>query len=969
MSDRSQQHLDKETPVDVVAGKSGEAPTLVDPSVTGSGTRPVDETRLARGTTLGRYVVLERIGAGGMGVVYAAYDPQLDRKVALKLLHGREDRDGGTGGRTRILREAQAMARLSHPNVVAVHDVGVVEDTLFVAMEFVEGETLGAFIANGPKPWAKVLPIFEAAGRGLAAAHAVGLVHRDFKPDNVMIGADGRVRVMDFGLARTAAEITGDVVDVAASSIALSDVDRLTRTGALVGTPAYMAPELLGGGAAEPRSDQFAFCVALHRALYGNAPFAGDTLAALFAEVSSGRIASGPIGVRVPHWLASAVRRGLAPDATKRFATMDDLLLALDAGRRRRGRIVAASLVVAGGAVIGLGWVTYARPRCTDGREKLEGAWGSERRDAVRDAFVGSGAAQAEDTAERTIAALDGYADAWAGVHLEACEASRRGEQSDLLLDLRMTCLQRRVTELDATTAVLGEADRDAVMRAADVVAALPSLAECSDAERLLVGGEETLDVATAAAIDALRPRLARARALLRARRIEEGLEVARPLAEEVEALGHRALTAEALFVLGVLVFDSGDVEESVTLLQRACFEAEAGKNDEIAVRAWSMLVHVQGYTLADREAGDAAVIRAEAAALRAGSRPELVADVLDNRASLYLQRGEYERGLADHQEAHRLLVEAYGELHVDVGNSYLSIGNALYHLGRAEEALGYYEQGRAVLEQVVGPRHPSVAKAIQNIGNMQMVMGHPEEGLAKAKEALSILEEAFGPNHPAVGEVLFNMGWISDRMERYEDALAYFEKARERELPRLGDDHPLVAEYEASMGIVLHKLGRDEEAREHHVRALEIFEKALGPDHNNVARVHNDLALVESSEGNMDAAIEHHLEALRIRRKGLPPDHPELAMTLDNLTSLRLDQKQFAEAFALCEELVPIREKHASEDPEQVVDALLMKAEALAGLGRRSEARTLVERATALAEPLDAKWRERAAAAKRELE
>ncbi|HET6583005.1 MAG TPA: serine/threonine-protein kinase, partial [Nannocystaceae bacterium] len=266
--------MDADTPVDVgPAGRSGELPTLVDAASASGGRRSSDETRLARGTTLGRYVVLERIGSGGMGVVYAAYDPQLDRKVALKLLHAREERDGDSGGRARVLREAQAMARLSHPNVVAVHDVGVVDDTLFVAMEFVEGVTLGHFIAAGSRRWNEVLDVFEPAGRGLAAAHAAGLVHRDFKPDNVMIGNDGRVRVMDFGLARAAAEITTESSEGSGGSIVeLSGVDRLTRTGALVGTPAYMAPELLAGGNADARSDQFAFCVALHRALYGTAP-------------------------------------------------------------------------------------------------------------------------------------------------------------------------------------------------------------------------------------------------------------------------------------------------------------------------------------------------------------------------------------------------------------------------------------------------------------------------------------------------------------------------------------------------------------------------------------------------------------------------------------------------------------------------------------------------------------------------
>jgi len=961
--------------VDLLPGRSGEAPTLVDATSTGSGTRrSLDEHRLPRGTTLGRYVVLERIGAGGMGVVYAAYDPQLDRRIALKLLHDDEEREGGTGGRSRMLREAQAMARLSHPNVVAVHDVGVVENPLwdttpssacvFVAMEFVDGITLGRWIDQGAHRWREVVPIFEAAGRGLAAAHAAGLVHRDFKPDNVMIGTDGRVRVMDFGLARAAVEITASSFDVAASSMALSDVDRLTRTGAMVGTPAYMAPELLSGGQADPRSDQFAFCVAFFRALHGVAPFAGDTLAALFGEVSAGRIASTPAGVRVPGWLSAIVRRGLDPDPTRRFASMQALLSAMERGRARRGQWVVASAAIAVVGAIGVGSIVAAQSSCSDGRERLEPAWSTERRDALRAAFVGSAAADGDATAERTIAAIDGWADRWGEAYREACEATQAGVQSDRLLDLRMTCLARRITDLEATATVLAEADRDVVLRAADLVAAIPTVDECSDGERLLAADEGALDPATAAAVEALRPQLARARALQRARRPGEGLEVARALVTEAEALGHRPLLAEALHAQGMLVFDSGDAKGAVEVLQRACFEAEAGRNDEIAARAWSMLIHVQGTALADRAAGDAAATRAEAAALRLGNPPELVGDVLFNRGGMYLQRGEYDRGLADHREALRLLTEAHGEMHVDVGESYSAIGNALYMLGRPAEALQHYQQARAVLEQVVGPRHPSVGNVVLNIGSMLMVMGRPDEARAAMQEALTILEEGLGPEHPAVGQALFNLGWMAESVGDYEDALAAFERARKLELPRLGPEHPLVGEYEASMGIVAHKLGREEVARGHLQTALSIFEKALGPDHNNVARVHNDLALVERAVGDDDAAMREHRAALRIRRKALPKDHPELADTLDNLAVILVEKRQFAEAVVLCEELLAIREVHAQENPQEVVEALLLSAQARDGLGQRAKAKALLERARPLSATLDPKWRARIEAA-----
>jgi serine/threonine protein kinase len=212
---------------------------------------------LARGSSIGRYTVLQMLGAGGMGVVYAAFDPELDRKVAIKLLHVQLAPREGTTGATRLLREAQAMARLSHPNVIAVHDVGTHDGQVFMAMEFVEGQTLGDELGARPRGWRDVVGLYVAAGRGLAAAHRSGLVHRDFKPDNVMIDREGRVRVLDFGLACSRAD--SPLAKIDATSTSSLDI-RLTATGAVMGTPAYMAPEQHMGQAADERCDQFAFC-------------------------------------------------------------------------------------------------------------------------------------------------------------------------------------------------------------------------------------------------------------------------------------------------------------------------------------------------------------------------------------------------------------------------------------------------------------------------------------------------------------------------------------------------------------------------------------------------------------------------------------------------------------------------------------------------------------------------------------
>jgi serine/threonine protein kinase len=228
-----------------------------------------------------------------MGEVYAAHDSQLDRKVALKLLRADPDEDDPEHLRIRLLREAQAMARLSHPNVVAIYDVGTFKDHVFIAMEHVSGRTLRRWLAESPRPWREIVAHFIEAGRGLAAAHAAQVLHRDFKPENVLVGTDGRIRVLDFGLAR-ANERDPDSTEIELASLTVSKAKQLaldvSHTGAMVGTPAYMAPEQLLGQAIDARADQFSFAVSLYEALYGERPFAGENLSVLMGEVIAGKV-------------------------------------------------------------------------------------------------------------------------------------------------------------------------------------------------------------------------------------------------------------------------------------------------------------------------------------------------------------------------------------------------------------------------------------------------------------------------------------------------------------------------------------------------------------------------------------------------------------------------------------------------------------------------------------------------------
>jgi predicted Ser/Thr protein kinase len=333
---------------------------------------------------VGRYEIDSRLGSGGMGVVYRAHDPDLDRPVAVKLLHGESSDDDKA--RARMLREARALAKLSHPNVITVYDVGTDAGQVFVAMELVAGRDLRRWLdEHRDAPWRQVLELFIAAGRGLAAAHEVALVHRDFKPENVLVGDDGRVRVLDFGLARVHRPVEGPTAeDPPRAEMAARDISQLataalpnglTETGALIGTPLYMAPELYAGKPADVRSDQFAFCASLYEGLYRQLPFGSRNLAAHVEAVRSGRVIEPTElegqGAAVPAGIWRVIARGLDPEPDARWGSIAALLAALErvaaesvpmqiakpSGGLRRLALAGVVLLAAGGlAGLELGW-------------------------------------------------------------------------------------------------------------------------------------------------------------------------------------------------------------------------------------------------------------------------------------------------------------------------------------------------------------------------------------------------------------------------------------------------------------------------------------------------------------------------------------------------------------------------------------------------------------------------------------
>ena len=453
---------------------------------------------LDRGAEVGRYVVIERLGAGGMGMVYRAFDPTLDRSVALKLMKVAPNATDSAAASERLLREAQALAKLSHPNVIAVHDVGVVGDDVFVAMEYVPGSTLTDWCAQRDRTVDEIVEAFAAAGQGLAAAHAVGLIHRDFKPDNVIVGADGRVRVLDFGLAQAASQAKTGVTESAAGGETRRHVTGKTSAG-VIGTPAYMAPEQHTAGAVDERSDQFSFCAALYEALYGGLPFAGTTVAELEREVVAGNIVDAPADTAVPGWLRDVVVRGLSVDPDARWPSIEVLAGQLVRARKSPARTaviiaaVAVAAIVIGGLGVWFGRRGAAADPCGDAGEPMARVWSDAVKTDIREAFRATGRPEADAVYERLRIVLGGYAATWVSMSTQLCRVGPGDSDTERnLRQLQLTCLDRRLTEMsELVTKFTGDVDDKKVVNAVHDAFDLLGVGTCADTEGLLAAVPE----------------------------------------------------------------------------------------------------------------------------------------------------------------------------------------------------------------------------------------------------------------------------------------------------------------------------------------------------------------------------------------------------------------------------------------------------------------------------------------------
>ena len=767
-----------------------------------------DIAELERGTSIGRYTILALVGKGGMGEVYAAYDPELDRKIALKLLRARSS---DRRSRTRLLREAKAIARLSHANVVVVHDAGTFDERVFIAMEFVDGETLKDWLAAAPRTRREILAVFASAARGLQAAHAAGLVHRDFKPHNVMVGKDGSVRVMDFGVAR---QIDGDGPDAAgapaddASPLFPSSPSDLsfTRTGELVGTPLYMAPEQFQATRTDARTDQFSFCVALYQALTGAHPFAGDSIDVLVHRVLSGEVQPPPPKHDVPAWLRRVLVRGLSVAPEARWASMAALLEALEQdptrARRRWGAAAGIALLVGAAAVTLVRGPHRAESVCRGGPARLVGVWEPPgpagtprpRRDALAAAFASVGGSTAREIWTRVEAGLDRYAASFVGMYRDACEAThQRGEQSPETLELRMTCLDERRAALGALTTVLAGADAAAVASAVDAVNGLPPVDQCGDIKLLREPIDSPHDAATRARAEDIRTRLATAKALNDTGRHDEALTRARGLVAEARALGYRSLVAETLEAEGELQDGSSFHPEAIHSVEEAVWIALAVKRDDLAARGAAMLTGWVGYYVGNRDDGLRWAHLAGALLDRLGPGHDLLrAWLFQGEGNLKMQDYDVEGALVLFRESLALKEKVLPPDHPDLSISLAAIAETLHRLGKDVEALETLRRARETDARAYGPMSKNLLQFLGNEGEYLVALGRTKEAVPILHEALARAEET-GTQSPLIAFPLTSLAraWLA--LGRADEARPLLEHALQLREP--GPDHLALAE------------------------------------------------------------------------------------------------------------------------------------------------------------------------------
>jgi len=841
------------------------------------------------GDRIGRYEIGARVGRGGMGEVFRAQDTELARPVALKRLLGADRGD--------LTREARAAAQLQHPNVVAVHEIIDAGGHAVLAMEWIDGVTLRVWLRERERTWREIVTLLVAAGRGLAAAHASGILHRDFKPENVLVDRADRPRVADFGLARAIETLARPADEPAReptfalgsgheeliaegsngptpTAIALGSI-----AGSLAGTPAYLAPELLSGSA-DARSDQYAFAVTLYEALHGTHPFGGDTPELMWREMATGRVRPGTR--RIPAWLERAIERGLAREPADRWP---DLSAFLDELERRMRRVSRRGVIVAGaiGALaVGAVWMfaqsSTQGPACGD--ELVDGVWSADARATMGSRFATAAPGHGAATATATTSLLDHWAGAWRLARMTACRAEPVRRVA------RLNCLDRELGELRAQLAVWGRADAGVVDRAVAAAGALPTPEECTVAPAGPASGPIVELTATIAA-QYRSGRIAEA-----SRRVPEliALAVTEPnLAMRASALvavasveldNHARTAQEHAAAAAKAARQAGDDRElmSALILQAAILVddkryAEAigmcDAVDALAIDGVPPKVHtVRAHALSKLERHDEAlaafrraIAQLEELSAREPARRAQLAAAIGAYGTALGEAGKKAEGAAELRKCLAIEETALGAQHPEIARTLHDLALLERDLGDLDAAERDLDRSRAIFVTAHGPTSFEVIAsdaALAAIGFAREDLDAVERYATRALDALA----ASGLDEPALMSSLeSNLGTVQQDRDKCADAVPHYERSLAQSL-RAHEPPAQQAISYLNLGTCLADIGRNAEARPYVEKAVAAWE---GSDIPERAAGLTTLADLEADAGNRVHALALARQALTV--------------------------------------------------------------------------------------------------------
>jgi tetratricopeptide (TPR) repeat protein len=684
-------------------------------------------TKAPEQVKLGRYHLLDVVGAGGMGVVWGAWDPELDRRVAIKLLKAEM-----LAARERIVVEGQALAKLSHPNVIAIYDVGVVDEQVYLVMEWVRGKNLRAYCRE-PRTIREIVALYRAAGEGLLAAHRVGLIHRDFKPDNAMIGDDGRVRVLDFGLARGEVKVKTDSTD--SDSPTPQPSSDLTR-GA--GTPRYMPVEQAEGHELTPAVDQYALGVSLREALVG--------------RNADGKEAD------IPRWLNEIIIRATARDAANRYPSMEALLAALSRDPatiwRRRG-IVAGALALAGGMFVVGTLRADTVDECGGGTEEIAKAWNPALGEKLATHLTALGPYGAEE-AKRVVPDMTKYSARWADTHKRVCKANERKELTPQLYDVRLACLARAQVALQTVTDIFSRASRERLGPAIVAFRALPDVELCATET-----SSTTIEApprAIAKQVEELSNEISKVRYLSLA--TDPSVQaLAKQLTEKAIALGYAPLVGRARLALGVGTFGDGKGARDAVPEFAAARAAALQAGDRVTfVEAYAREVYALNNTGNTERPLDVEATHAMVEDLSAGMKNEGQFEralLLNNLGTRWLKAGQIEKAHAYFERA--WAVPQLGKRDVEL---YAAMGNLAIATEDRVKRRALFVEERKHLERELGANHPfTITNWMRGAAH---TIDNPVEAANELRDACTKLMTFHTENQRRIDTCNYELGWLA---------------------------------------------------------------------------------------------------------------------------------------------------------------------------------------------------------------